>query len=118
MIQLSWNCHVLGQSMTKQALKELIGKHRPSIVFLSETQMKDKDIKSLRLKYKFSQGITMKPVNTAGGLTLWWDDNVIVQILSKSKFLIDMVVKFKSNDSLVRFSCFYGPPDKRIRPGF
>ncbi|PRQ30742.1 putative RNA-directed DNA polymerase [Rosa chinensis] len=118
MIQLCWNCHGLGQSMTKQALKELIRKYRPSLIFLSETRMKDKDVKSLRKECKFPYGTTVKPIKTAGGLAMWWDNTVSVQILSKSKFLIDTVVKFKCDDSLVCFSWFYGPPDKKSRPGF
>lgn len=43
---------------------------------------------------------------------------VSIQILSKSKFLIDTVVKFNADDSLVRFSWFYGPPVKSDRPAF
>lgn len=72
MIQLCWNCHGLGRPMTQQALLELTRRFRPSIIFLSETRMKDKEIKKLRKKYNFCQGITVKPIKTAGGLALWW----------------------------------------------
>ncbi|KAK9928646.1 hypothetical protein M0R45_025770 [Rubus argutus] len=118
MIQLCWNCHGLGRPMTQQARLELTRRFRPTIVFLSETRMKDKEIKKLRKKYKFCQGITVKPIKTAGGLALWWDHTVSIQILSKSKFLIDKVVKFNADDSLVRFSWFYGPPVQRDRTAF
>lgn len=78
MIQLSWNCHGLGRPMTSQALKELIGKYRPSLIFLSETRMKDKNLKKVRNDCKFPFGITVKPIRTAGGLALWWDHSVTV----------------------------------------
>ena len=118
MIQLCWNCHGLGHSITKQALQELIRKFRPSIIFLSETRMKDKEITKLRKNYKFCHGTTVKPIKTAGGLALWWDHTVSIQVLSKSKFLIDTVAKFNGDNSLVCFSWFYGPPTKADRPTF
>ncbi|KAL6137675.1 hypothetical protein ACLB2K_062964 [Fragaria x ananassa] len=104
--------------MTSQALKELIGKYRPSLIFLSETRMKDKNLKKVRNDYKFPFDITVKPIRTAGGLALWWDHSVTVQVLSKSKNMIDTIVQFKSDGSLVRFTWFYGPPNSEGKPNF
>lgn len=37
---LSWNCQGLGAALAKKALKELIVKKRPNLVFLMESRMK------------------------------------------------------------------------------
>ncbi|KAM1339647.1 hypothetical protein ACFX2H_038146 [Malus domestica] len=41
MIYLLWNCRGLGSDTTIQAIRGLIRKHRPTMIFLSETKMKD-----------------------------------------------------------------------------
>ncbi|KAK9912299.1 hypothetical protein M0R45_036169 [Rubus argutus] len=118
MIHLSWNCHGLGRTMTKTALKELIFKYHPNIVFLSETRLKNDKVSEIRRKCNFPFGITVKPVKTGGGLALWWDHSVVVQVLSKSKNLIDTIIKFKAYGSHIRISWFYGPPKKEFKTAF
>lgn len=104
--------------MTKTALKELIFKYHPNIVFLSETRLKNDKVSEIRRKCNFPFGITVKPVKTGGGLALWWDHSVVVQVLSKSKNLIDTVIKFKADGSHIRISWFYGPPKKEFKAAF
>lgn len=117
MIQLSWNCHGLGRSVTTQALKELIFKHRPSIVFLSETRMKDDRLSEIKKFCKMPHGESVKPVRTGGGLALWWDNSVKVQVLFKSKNLFDTIVGLPDG-SHIRISWFYGPPKNQQKASF
>ena len=41
----SWNCRGLGQSWAVLELTDLVKKHTPSILFLTETKSKDHNLK-------------------------------------------------------------------------
>ena len=54
--------------------------NRPSIVFLSETKNKVKKMEKIRREVGFGNLCYVPPVRVAGGLALWWSDDMNVFI--------------------------------------
>ncbi|BFG35168.1 hypothetical protein CerSpe_214420 [Prunus speciosa] len=110
MSYLSWNCQALGSDLTIRSLKEIIKRNRPSIVFLMETKAKHDRLKKISQEMGFQECFCVESLGQAGGLGLWWDNSVEVQILDFSKFLIDTEVKEKEGERVWRISWIYGTP--------
>lgn len=79
-----WNCQGLGSDPMVRALYRHIRKHRPSMIFLSETKMKNHRIEGVRHKIGFGNGFNVELVGREGGLSLWWDNLIAVEILEAS----------------------------------
>ncbi|KAK3225143.1 hypothetical protein Dsin_005005 [Dipteronia sinensis] len=105
---LSWNVRGLGNPRAFLALKRVLKRFSPSLVFLSETKLHKVRPKGLGaywvLKGYFKWIVKGK---SRGLLMLWKDWDVTVQSFSKG--YIDVRVKM-DNSVLWRFSGFYGSP--------
>lgn len=114
---LSWNCRGINNDSTIQALKRLIIKHRPSIVFLCETKIHDRDFhNSLCSHLGFNKSEVMLSLGQSGGLALFWSDDLDVRFRSKSHHHIDVVIDTNNPSSPSwRFTGFYGHPTKSER---
>ncbi|KAM1813664.1 hypothetical protein ACFX11_027427 [Malus domestica] len=108
MIHLFWNCHGLGSDTVVRALHGQIREHRPSMIFLSETKMKDHRIAKVRRRMGYVNGFDMAPVGTAGGLSLWWDDLIQVDVIDSSKHYIDARCSIAESQTMFRFTGVYG----------
>ncbi|KAB2632299.1 hypothetical protein D8674_028546 [Pyrus ussuriensis x Pyrus communis] len=110
MSYIFWNCRGLGSSTTVRALHGLIRKKRPSMIFLSETKMKDHRILGVRRRLGYVHGFDVSPVGSAGGLSLWWEDNLEVNIIFSSKHIVDAVMRIKGQTHWSRITGVYGTP--------
>lgn len=81
---LSWNCQGLGPPLTVCHLKALCLKYKPGIVFLMETRQQSGSMDKIRRKLGFDKGGYVIPREAAGGLPLWWRDDIKLQIFEKS----------------------------------
>ncbi|KAI5335701.1 hypothetical protein L3X38_025835 [Prunus dulcis] len=73
-------------------LRGLVRKFPPTVVFLMETKSKNNKIESLKHNYGFQKGFSKPPVGSAGGLSLWWDDNIDLEVKGFSKYFIDIII--------------------------
>ncbi|KAM1702627.1 hypothetical protein FF2_027693 [Malus domestica] len=80
MIYLLWNCRGLGSDTVVRAVHGLIRKHRPFVVFLSETKMKCHRLKGIRRRMGYSQGFNVPPIGVVSGLSLWWHEPTEVRV--------------------------------------
>ncbi|KAB2610947.1 hypothetical protein D8674_018979 [Pyrus ussuriensis x Pyrus communis] len=103
-----WNCRGLGSDTTVRALHGLIRKKRPSMIFLSETKMKDHRILGVRRRLGYLHGFDVSPIGISGGLSLWWEDNLEVNIIFSSKHIIDAVMRIKGQMQWSRITGVYG----------
>ncbi|PNT71443.1 hypothetical protein BRADI_2g27657v3 [Brachypodium distachyon] len=71
---LSWNCRELGQPRTVHELLLLVRKHKPKILFLSETHNRKAMVEGLRWKLGLKHVITVTENSKGGGLALFWDE--------------------------------------------
>ncbi|CAN6690416.1 unnamed protein product [Malus baccata var. baccata] len=115
---LLWNCRGLGSDTVVRALRGLIRKHRPSMIFLSETKMRDHRIDGIRRRLGYSFGFHVSPIGRAVGLSLWWIESMNVNILFSSAHIIDVCFCLEDSLSWVRCTFVYGTPYRREKLDF
>lgn len=109
---LAWNCQGLGAALTVRNLKEECFRIKPQIVFLMETKQKARVVRKVRRRCGFGEEWLIDPVGQSGGLALWWNDSVKVNILFSSPNVINTLVEAVELDSPRYISFIYGPPDE------
>lgn len=77
------------------------------MIFLSETKMKDHRIERVRRRMGYANGFNVAAIGRAGGLSLWWDDLIQVEI-KVSKHFIDAHCCLVDSDVVFRFTGIYG----------
>ncbi|XP_068340019.1 uncharacterized protein [Pyrus communis] len=70
--------------------------------------MKDHRIFGVRRRLGYANGFDVEPIGNAGGLSLWWEDNLEVSIILSSKNIIDAVMRVKGQTQWCRFTGVYG----------
>lgn len=109
MIGVAWNCRGLGNPRAVRALKELIKKEDPQIIFLCETKLTKVEWGRMKLKLGFAkcEAVDCEGVGRRGGLALLWRDSVDLSIKAVSSNYVDSWVRH-DNGSFWRFTGFYG----------
>lgn len=110
MIHLSWNCQGLGNPLTIQHLREITQSHNPVIVFLSETHQHSHYVNKVRKKLGYYMCVNVDPIDTTGGLSLWWKPDVSIEVHLSTKNFIDTTVSFVQSNTKARITWVYGPP--------
>ena len=105
---LTWNCRGLGSSRTVHELTKLIRIFKPQILFLIETKRKNAEMDWLRVKWDYDNCMVVDSVGRAGGLAMLWNNQSQIEVLSYSKFHIDVKVNGELMDESWRFIGFYG----------
>ncbi|KAK9018505.1 hypothetical protein V6N11_001478 [Hibiscus sabdariffa] len=96
MALVAWNVQGLGNKNIVRALRSLNLKYQPAIIFLSETKQKKRYLERVRRKMKMSNSFYVEPEGIAGGLALWWSDDIHITILHSSKNIIDTEISMKA----------------------
>lgn len=115
---LSWNCRGMAAAATVRELKNLCRAHQPSILFLMETRANEERVSRTRRMLKFTHVFWVEPMGLSGGLGLFWNDSVNIQVLYSSPNVIHTTVTF--NDIGVWYDCsfVYGNPNYQLRRTF
>ncbi|CAB4264214.1 unnamed protein product [Prunus armeniaca] len=69
--------------------------------------MKDNAINVIRQKLGYRNSFNFDPDGIAGGLSLWWNDDLDIQILSSSKNVIDTAIISRNGDCPKRITWVY-----------
>lgn len=80
--------------------------------------MKCSRLVKLRQKMGFKNGFNVPPVGFAGGLSLWWDESIKVEVIFSSENLIDTVVQSVNTGVTARASWIYGTPYRQLKEEF
>ena len=78
MIILSWNCRELENRRAVEVFAELVRKKAPTILFLIETKLTDREIKSIKTEVGFYGMLAISSNEHRGGLALLWREGVTV----------------------------------------
>ncbi|KAK9008110.1 hypothetical protein V6N11_075012 [Hibiscus sabdariffa] len=105
----SWNVRGLGNQNTVRALRDSIDKHHPSVVFLSETKQKKRYLEKIRRRNRYNGCFYIDPIGIAGGLALWWNDDINLVVTKSCKNFIDTTISVKIGEEWFCTS-IYGPP--------
>jgi exonuclease III len=89
---LSWNCQGLGQPWAVQELTRLIREYCPNCVFLSETRQHKERVSNLQFRIGFQHSFIVDRVGKGGGLGLYWDDSLKIDIMSYGLHFIDCLI--------------------------
>ena len=78
MIVLSWNYKGLGNRRAVEVLSELVRKKAPTILFLMETKLTDREMKPIKTELGFNGMLAVSCDGHRRGLALLWREGVIV----------------------------------------
>jgi hypothetical protein len=89
----------------------MIKKKRPSLVFLMETKLRSNKMEWIHCKLEFKNLFAVDSVGKGGGLALFWNEDVEVDIKIFSSRHINRVVTTPLVDQQWKFTGFYGHPN-------
>ena len=93
---LSWNCHGLGNPRAVRALKKLIRRQDPTLVFLMETRRKAHETNNWRHLGGLANILVIdcngEGKERSGGIALMWKNSLTVELISSSQNHIDVGV--------------------------
>ena len=70
--------------------------------------MKDHRLIGVRRRMWYANGFNVAPIGRAGGLGLWWDDSVLVEVTDSSKHYINASCSLVDSLTNFRFTGVYG----------
>ncbi|OQU91549.1 hypothetical protein SORBI_3001G203450 [Sorghum bicolor] len=106
---IAWNCRGLGNGAAVRGLLNIQKKEEdPDILFLSETKMDERRINGLRWKLGLANMVVKDcSTNHGGGLALFWQRGVNLQVHGISRLYIDAEV-IEEDGFVWRITGFYG----------
>ena len=90
---LSWNCRGLGNPETVRELRKVVKQESPSLLFVMETKIQGKRVESLKNLLGFTGCFAVDSNGLIGGIGMYWNDSVHVELKNYSKAHIDVYVK-------------------------
>jgi hypothetical protein len=107
---LFWNCRGAGNPRTVRDLQALCRAHSPKLVFLCETRQPKHKMARVRnrLGLKGFDGISSQ--GKSGGLALYWDESLSVNVLDINERWIDAYVRLSDDEPMWRVTFVYGEP--------
>ena len=107
---ISWNCRGLGATSTVHELKDLCRRVKPSLLFLMETRAKGNRIIEVQRRLHFQKMFSIDSDGSSGGLCLFWNANVEVEIVDACQNYIHTLCR--SRDDGLDWDCtfVYGNP--------
>lgn len=70
--------------------------------------MRNHRTEGVRRRMGYLNGFNVAPVRRAGGLSLWWDDSIKVEVMESSKYFINARCSYIDSQSVFRFTGVYG----------
>ncbi|KAL7129060.1 hypothetical protein ABFS83_13G037900 [Erythranthe nasuta] len=111
---LFWNCQWLGAPLTIHTVGNIIRRHNPKLVFLSKTKAASTLGNKLMNKWNLF-GLAVDRVGRSGGLALFWQKDIQVELVSFSQNHIDAGVMENTSCTKWRFTGIYGCPDSKSK---
>ncbi|XP_071921715.1 uncharacterized protein [Coffea arabica] len=114
---VAWNCRGAGSPLTVPQLKEVIRLHSPMVVFLSETKNRKRVIDVVMKQIQFDRNVVVEPEGRAGGLAMFWKQEVKVREVYTSECSIE--IKIYDEEVRDEWWCIglYASTDDGIRRG-
>lgn len=104
---LSWNCHSLGNPATVKELREIAKNFAPSVLCVVETQVHKSLVEILKSTLGYDNSFAVSSAGRSGGIGIFWNNSLRVQILPFSQYHIDVIVEENGADPW-RLTCVYG----------
>ncbi|KAJ1296597.1 hypothetical protein BS78_01G314000 [Paspalum vaginatum] len=114
---LSWNCRGLGRDSAVGELRWLVKQYRPSLLFLSETKMREEKVKRFMWPMGYNGCLAINCQGRGEGLALFWSMEHSVSLQSLCPNFIDVHIKQESG-VIWRVTFIYGEPKTEQRHVF
>lgn len=114
---LSWNCRGLGRDSVVGELRWLVKQYRPSLLFLSETKMREERVKPFMWSLGYNGCLAVNCQGRSGGLVLFWSTEHCVSLQSLCPNFIDVHVT-ETSGMTWRATFVYGEPKTAQRHVF
>ena len=108
MIVLSWNCRGLGNLRTVHELRRMVKDKRHNFVFLMETKLRKNKMENVWMKIGFNNMFIVECVGKSGGLALFWEDGIDMEIQNFSQRHINAIFNNQQLNVDWKFTGFYG----------
>jgi endonuclease/exonuclease/phosphatase family metal-dependent hydrolase len=93
MSALSINCRGLGGAATVKEIRDLKRKYAPTFLCVQETQLQKAHVEGLARSIGYDRCFAVSSSGRSGGLALFWNNDVSIEILPYSQYHIDAIVK-------------------------
>lgn len=103
----------MGSKSTISYLREIWHKHKPDFLFLSETKQDFAFVQGYQDHFGYDNLVTVDPIGTSGGLTLYFNNESQVQVLYSSNRMIDVEAVALGKSVFMTF--VYGDPVQGLR---
>ncbi|KAK8451750.1 hypothetical protein SEVIR_6G260350v4 [Setaria viridis] len=110
----SLNCRGAGNASTVRELRDFITKFAPSILCILETQISKIRVEALAGTLGFDRAFAVGSEGRSGGLCIFWNNDLDINILGHSKYHIDASV-MGIGDLPWRITTVYGEAQTNLR---
>ena len=90
---LCWNCRGAGKPATVRELRDLTRQFAPSIACIVETQLEGSRVENLAGTLGYSKKFAVSGSGRSGGLCIFWNEEIKLEILGYSEYHIDVSVE-------------------------
>jgi hypothetical protein len=100
----------MGQPLIVQEISCLVRQFCPKIVFLSETRQQNNRVNNLRFRLGFRNSFVVDGHGKGGGLVLYWDESIKLNVLSYGQHHIDTLIWDSNHQASWHAMFVYGEP--------
>jgi hypothetical protein len=104
---ISKNCRGLGSDATVHELRDLVKRFKPTDLYVVETQLHRSRVEALASNLGYDQGFAVSSTGRSGGLGMFWNNDIKLEILPYSQYHLDAIITEKGVDPW-RLTCVYG----------
>uniref|UniRef100_A0A803NW68 Pectinesterase inhibitor domain-containing protein n=1 Tax=Cannabis sativa TaxID=3483 RepID=A0A803NW68_CANSA len=108
----------LGSPSAKKALRALVTREDPDVLFLMETKLSGSRMNGVWRNLGFGGASVVEAVGSAGGTCLCWKAGLDVQVMSENVGVTNAVFSNILNGPVWHCLFFYGPPSRAARREF
>jgi hypothetical protein len=104
---LSYNYRGLGRDATVRELRDLAKLFKLTVFCVLETQLHKTWVEGLARQLGYNQSFAVSSSGRSGGLAMFWNNEINLQILSYSQYHLDAVITERDREPW-RLTCVYG----------
>lgn len=104
---LCWNCRGASKAATIREHRDLTMQFAPLVLCIVETKISKARVKSLSGTLGYDNSYAVGSSGRSGGLGLFWNNSIKLEVLGYSQYHIDAKVSIRDNEEW-RLTCVYG----------
>lgn len=109
-----WNCRGAGKAATVRELHDFARQFTPTLFCIVETQMDSTRVEAMAGTLGFDSSYAVSSQGRSGGIGLFWNNSVLVEILGYSDYHLDVSVE-EHGSAKWRMTCVYGEARTHLR---